>query len=112
MKYSTISIADFSHKCQIGSIPLCIDVRNPDEFSSCHCRGSHNLPLPTIDAQGVKKLVADTGLDQDQTVYLICAAGTRSQMAAEKLAGELSNPICIVSGGGVGDLGPDLHARS
>jgi len=109
MTYSTIALADFARQLQCDAVSLCIDVRNPNEFASCHCRGSLNLPLPDIDAAQVQKLVADAGLDDHAIVYFICAAGRRSQMAAEKVAGELVNPICIVTGGGVGDLNPNLH---
>lgn len=110
MNYSTITVADFISQMRAGSIPLCIDVRNEDEFAQRHCRGTRNLPLPVFDERRVRELIDDAGLDEKQTVYLMCAAGKRSQMAAEKLAGKLANPICIVSGGGVGDLSPDLHA--
>lgn len=110
MNYSTITVAEFNRLMQTEGVSLCIDVRNRDEFAQKHCRGTLNLPLPDMDVDRVRELIEAEGLDAGQTIYLMCAAGKRSQMAAEKLVGRLENPICIVTGGGVGDLSPDLHA--
>ncbi|MBR9909158.1 MAG: rhodanese-like domain-containing protein [Gammaproteobacteria bacterium] len=109
MSYRSISVQEFSEQLQNQAVPLCIDVRNEDEFAGRRCRGSVNVPLPGIDAGKVQKLIDDAGLGADQTVYLICMAGMRSQRAAEILAGKLTNPVCFVNGGGVDDLHPDHH---
>lgn len=109
MSYTTISVSEFAGKLQNNEVPLCIDVRAESEFYEKRCRGSHNIPVQIIESSAVHKLVEHANLEPEQTIYLICKAGKRSQMAAEKLVGSVVNPICIVSNGGVDDLHRDLH---
>lgn len=109
MNYTTISVSDFARKLQNQEIPLCIDVRSEAEFYQKRCRGSQNIPVDVIESSAVHKLIDHASLKPDETIYLICKAGKRSMMAAEKLVGTVANPICIVADGGVEDVHQDLH---
>jgi rhodanese-related sulfurtransferase len=56
-----------------------IDVRDPAEYLAGHVPGAVLLPLATL-------LARITDLPRDRTVFVICAAGTRSLAAAKTLA--------------------------
>jgi len=72
-----------------------IDVRSPAEYDSVHVPGSVLLPLADITAEAVgRHRKSGKG-----TVYLICQTGTRSQLAATKLAAEGLTNVIGVDGG-------------
>ncbi len=54
---------------------LVVDVRSPEEFSSCSCPGSLNIPLAALGARAGE-------LDKEKTIILCCASGARSGIAA------------------------------
>ena len=70
---SPIALAELSRQRPIRLI----DVRTPGEFAQLHAQGAVNVPLEQVDA----KLV--TG--HDETLYLICRAGSRGHKACELL---------------------------
>ncbi|WP_438489976.1 rhodanese-like domain-containing protein [Streptomyces sp. S186] len=59
-----------------------IDVRTPAEYASGHLPGAHNIPLDHLDvALPALKTAAGRG-----DLLLVCASGTRSDQARERLA--------------------------
>lgn len=59
---------------------LIIDVRTPEEFRSGHFEKSINIPLSQLRDQA-------KSLDQNKTILLCCASGSRSGLAAFQLKG-------------------------
>lgn len=57
-----------------------VDVRTPEEYESGHITGAINLPLDEIQKGNVDVLE-----DLDQTYYIYCRSGNRSQDASAKL---------------------------
>ena len=75
-----------------------IDVRGAAEFQAHHITGSFNIPLDSITADRVEKLLENQNIRENETVYLICKSGMRSKMAQEKLTASLRHVICIEKG--------------
>ncbi|MCM3805082.1 rhodanese-like domain-containing protein [Streptomyces sp. DR7-3] len=59
-----------------------IDVRTPGEYASGHLPGAHNIPLDHLDS-ALPALEAAAGRGD---LLLVCASGTRSTQARERLA--------------------------
>ncbi len=75
---------------------LYLDVRTPAEYASGHWPNSINLPLSGCTPERIQSLCDELKL-KNATIYLICASGKRSQMAATQLNGVI--PVCTVEGG-------------
>ncbi len=60
---------------------LILDVRTPEEFAGGHIEGAVNLPLETIGDRDIPQLP-----DKSQELLVYCRSGSRSKMAAGKLA--------------------------
>ncbi len=89
---NTIPAKEFI-KLKSGQNPYILDVRNPDEFLSCHLPGAINLPLDSIE-----KGLSNT-IPREQTVYLVCQSGVRSERAGKILEAQgYSNLVCIEGG--------------
>jgi rhodanese-related sulfurtransferase/TusA-related sulfurtransferase len=58
---------------------LILDVREETEFAFGHIEGAKSIPMGELMARL-------TELDKEQEIYVICRTGTRSDMAAQKLA--------------------------
>ncbi|MCM3721016.1 sulfurtransferase TusA family protein [Solibacillus isronensis] len=58
---------------------MILDVREAAEYAFGHIPGAKSIPMGEL-AQRMNEL------DQDQTIYVICRTGTRSDMAAKQLA--------------------------
>lgn len=107
MSYTTITANEFANRHRNSDISLCIDVRTSGEYKGAFCLGSHNLPLQDFNLQSVNEWLKAQAVDSSVPVYLMCLAGKRSVMAAEKLAGALEHPVVVVEGG-VSDLPFDV----
>jgi len=68
------------------------DVRKPGEFESEHLTGAHSVPLDFIDANWHE-------YPQNQTVYIHCAGGYRSVIAASILKARGMHQLVDVKGG-------------
>ncbi|MES2519391.1 MAG: MBL fold metallo-hydrolase [Bacteroidota bacterium] len=71
---------------------LIIDVRKPSEFAAEHIDGAKSLPLDYIS-----ELMAE--FPKDQTMYIHCAGGYRSMMAASILKARGYENLVDVAGG-------------
>lgn len=78
---------------------LClVDVRTAAEVRSEALPGIITIPLDELDADKLQAVI-DRRSQGDQPVYLICQSGKRAQMAADKLAGKLRQPLFVIEGG-------------
>lgn len=78
---------------------LClVDVRTAAEVRSEALPGIITMPLDELNAEKLQAVI-DRRSQGDQPVYLICQSGKRAQLAADKLAGKLRQPLIVVEGG-------------
>ncbi|RYD54634.1 MAG: MBL fold metallo-hydrolase [Sphingobacteriales bacterium] len=71
-----------------------IDVRKPTEFDTAHVKGAHNAPLDTLmDPLNVAMI------DSDNNLYIHCAGGYRSVIAASLLKRQGYHNLRNVLGG-------------
>ena len=57
-----------------------IDVRSPGEFSGGHVDGAINLPIDTITADALGKVI-----QPDQTIILYCHSGGRASVVKKRM---------------------------
>ncbi|MCA1020689.1 sulfurtransferase TusA family protein [Halobacillus litoralis] len=62
-----------------NSESIIVDVREAAEYAFHHIPEAVSIPLGEIDDRGYE-------LDQSKTVYVVCRTGSRSDLAAQKLA--------------------------
>ncbi|MCF0063978.1 MBL fold metallo-hydrolase [Dyadobacter chenwenxiniae] len=72
--------------------PEVIDVRKPDEFAAGHIEGAKNLPLDYIN-----DLMAE--FPKNKTLYVHCAGGYRSMIAASILKSRGIDDVVNIEGG-------------
>ena len=91
-KESAQSLAERHGECCV------LDVRTPAEVAGTHLPGSLHLPLQELGPERVRELVDEAG-HSGRPIYLLCQSGKRAEMAAQKLAGQIDEPLVIVEGG-------------
>lgn len=74
---NTITNDELMDRVQKGGIIL--DVREEAEYAFGHIKGSISIPMGELDDRLDE-------LDKNQEIYVICRTGTRSDLAAQKLA--------------------------
>ncbi len=72
---------------------LVLDVRKPVEYAEGHVKNARNLPLSDL-----KDMLNIASLEDDQNIYIHCASGYRSVIAASILKQHGFNNIRNVSG--------------
>ena len=88
----SIDVQSLHQKLQ--SPPIIIDVRTPEEFDSGHIPTATNIPLQDF-ADHIKNLEKH----KQQEIYLVCAAGVRSQQATNMLLQQGFTKAINVEGG-------------
>lgn len=91
----TVSPQDF-HQSNAKQNLVTIDLRTAAEVDSEYYSGCIDLPLQQLTAASLQQA---TACGEDTPIYLLCGSGMRAQKAAELLAGEIANPLFIISGG-------------
>ena len=76
-----------------GSAAVVLDVRTPEEYEEGHVSGAVSIPLDQLSDR-VEEVPAGTPL------YVICAAGGRSQRACEFLAEQGLDVVNVAGGTG------------
>ncbi len=94
-----ISTTEFLREYKNQKIPLCIDVRERDEYLKSHLDNTHNIPFSELTAQRVTDLVKKTTAENPTTIYILCALGIRSRKAYELLKNQLPYTFASVDGG-------------
>ncbi|SEJ71230.1 Glyoxylase, beta-lactamase superfamily II [Dyadobacter koreensis] len=82
---------EFAKRYKDGSIKV-IDVRKPDEFEVGHVMGAENIPLDTINDNM-------SALSKTETLYVHCAGGYRSMIAASILKARGFDDVINIEGG-------------
>ncbi len=82
---------EFAERYRKGNVKV-IDVRKPDEFESGHVKGAENIALDTINDNM-------SGLSKNETLYVHCAGGYRSMIAASILKSRGFDDVVNIEGG-------------
>ncbi|MDZ4846996.1 MAG: MBL fold metallo-hydrolase [Chitinophagales bacterium] len=88
---ASISATDFAKKYKTEKLDV-VDVRNPGEFEAEHVTNAVNLPLDYINEHMAE-------FKKDKTLYLHCAGGYRSMIAASILKSRGYENIVNIEGG-------------
>lgn len=81
----------FAKQYSEGNIKV-VDVRKPDEFEAGHVHGAENIPLDTVN-EGM------SALSKKETIYVHCAGGYRSMIAASILKSRGFDDVVNIEGG-------------
>ena len=73
---------------------MLLDVRSPGEYRADHIPGALSLP-----AEGLAGYLSRCPVSQDQTLFLVCEHGRRSQLAGAEAAYWHRGPIRDIAGG-------------
>jgi rhodanese-related sulfurtransferase len=87
----SISAQELSEKLKGSNRPLVVDVRQPEEYREAHIAGAKLIPLGELSAR-LKEL------PKDKEIVCVCASGSRSRSATQKLAGAGYNVINMNGG--------------
>jgi rhodanese-related sulfurtransferase len=90
-----INSHQLQEKLVAGESCLLVDVRSLGEYGRESVSGSVCFPLDKLCSKELKLQLGD----EPKPIYLMCQAGKRAEMAAQKLAGQLANPLVVVEGG-------------
>lgn len=82
---------EFAKQYQKGNIKV-IDVRKPDEFEAGHVQGAEHVALDTINDNM-------DALSKSETLYIQCAGGYRSMIAASILKARGFEDVVNIQGG-------------
>jgi len=88
---TSLPAADFAGRYAEGNIKV-IDVRKPDEFETGHVEGAENIALDTINE-------SMSALSKNETLYVHCAGGYRSMIAASILKSRGFDDVVNIEGG-------------
>ncbi|RYF67337.1 MAG: rhodanese-like domain-containing protein, partial [Cytophagaceae bacterium] len=90
-RVTSISADTLANLIDGGGVTV-IDVRKPGEFTAEHIDGAKSIPLDFISEQMAE-------FPKDETMYIHCAGGYRSMMAASILKARGYNNVIDVAGG-------------
>ena len=90
-RIETISASEFARRAKENSFTI-IDVRKPGEFEAEHVTGAVNIPLDFLNSRLAE-------IPKDGEVYLHCAGGYRSMIAASILKARGWNTLTDIQGG-------------
>jgi len=99
MTINTISAKEFAERNAGAKRLAIIDVRSPAEVAGEGLPRAHNLPLQALDQKAFGEALNKLNVPENMPVYLLCQAGQRARMAADKALEFCSNPLVIVEGG-------------
>ena len=88
---TSLSADEFAERYNAGNVKV-IDVRKPDEFTSGHVKGAENIALDTINDNM-------SALSKNETLYVHCAGGYRSMIAASILKARGFDDVVNIEGG-------------
>ncbi len=88
---TSLPAQEFAVHYNQGNIKV-VDVRKPDEFEGGHVDGAENIPLDTINDDMSR-------LSKNETLYVHCAGGYRSMIAASILKSRGFDDVVNIEGG-------------
>lgn len=81
------------------SADMCVlDVRTAAEVKAAALPNCLHIPLHELTAERLQSEIAAKGKN-GATIFLLCQAGRRAEMAAEQLQGKLNAELIIIEGG-------------
>ncbi|KAJ2320645.1 hypothetical protein IWW51_004586 [Coemansia sp. RSA 2702] len=89
-----VSCADLAAVLRAGRPCLLLDVRDETQFAICSLPGARNIPLAQFDARRDELQRALAALD-GAPVYAVCRRGNLSQLAVQRIRGELGYAACF-----------------
>ena len=84
----------FAERLQLQDGALLLDVREREEFSEGHLAGATCIPRGFLELR-----IADTATSLEQTIYVYCAGGSRSALAAKTLQEMGYREVISLAGG-------------
>ena len=78
--YKQVSMEEGLELMEADSDYILLDVRRDDEFEEGHIPGAINIPNESIGTEEIAELP-----DKNQTIYVYCRSGNRSNQASQKL---------------------------
>lgn len=83
---------ELQSKLKANENMMVLDVRETAEYAFNHIPNAISIPLGELEARMNE-------LNQDQTIYIVCRTGSRSDLAAQKLAEKgFSNVLNVIPG--------------
>lgn len=78
--------------------PVILDVRTPPEVAANFIPGALHIPLHLLTPEKLEAELIRKDL-HPETVYLLCQAGKRADMAADQLLGRIKPKLVVIEGG-------------
>lgn len=89
---NVVTNEELQSKLEANENMMVLDVRETAEYAFNHIPNAISIPLGELEARMNE-------LNQDQTIYIVCRTGNRSDLAAQKLAGNgFSNVLNVIPG--------------
>lgn len=89
---NVVTNEDLQSKLEANENMMVLDVRETAEYAFNHIPNAISIPLGELEARMNE-------LNQDQTIYIVCRTGNRSDLAAQKLAENgFSNVLNVIPG--------------
>ncbi len=89
---NVVTNEELQSKLEANENMIVLDVRETAEYAFNHIPNSISIPLGELEARMNE-------LNQDQTIYIVCRTGNRSDLAAQKLAENgFSNVLNVIPG--------------
>lgn len=89
---NVVTNEELQSKLEANENMMVLDVRETAEYAFNHIPNAISIPLGELEARLNE-------LNQDQTIYIVCRTGNRSDLAAQKLAEKgFSNVLNVIPG--------------
>lgn len=89
---NVVTNEELQSKLEANENIMVLDVRETAEYAFNHIPNAISIPLGELEARMNE-------LNQDQTIYIVCRTGNRSDLAAQKLAENgFSNVLNVIPG--------------
>ncbi|MGG7621697.1 sulfurtransferase TusA family protein [Bacillus coreaensis] len=89
---NVVTNEELQSKLEANENMMVLDVRETAEYAFNHIPNAISIPLGELEARMNE-------LNQDQTIYIVCRTGNRSDLAAQKLAENgFSNVLNVIPG--------------
>lgn len=89
---NVVTNEELQSKLEANENMMVLDVRETAEYAFNHIPNAISIPLGELEARMNE-------LNQDQTIYIVCRTGSRSDLAAQKLAENgFSNVLNVIPG--------------
>lgn len=89
---NVVTNEELQSKLEVNENMVVLDVRETAEYAFNHIPNAISIPLGELEARMNE-------LNQDQTIYIVCRTGNRSDLAAQKIAENgFSNVLNVIPG--------------